>query len=257
MITSEWKMATAAILATCLLATGCVTTTTTGRIPSEGNETDAAELNYQLGARYLRNGSYELARDRLLLSIDLNPRNPVAHYTLALTYEKLENLRLATESYERAVRIAPRDYNVLNAYAVFLCNQRKYDEAKKYFDRAIGVPENDTAETTMTNAGVCMNQKPDAAVAEQYFRDALDRKPRYGEALLQMCLLKFSNDDFLSARAFLQRFLSSNIPSADVLYLGVQIEEQLGDDRASTEYANRILREFPESPAARRVLDTG
>ncbi len=72
-----------------------------------------------------------------------------------------------------------------------------------------------------------------------------------------MSLLKFSNEDFLGARAFLQRYLSSNIPTAGVLYLGVRIEEQLGDERARTDYSNQILREFPESPEARRILESG
>lgn len=257
MIKSDASKAILAAMVTSFLLTGCITSTSTGNIPNESNDADAADLNYQLGARYFRSGNYELARDRLMLSIDLNPKNAVAHYTLALTYEKLENIRLATESYERSVRVAPRDYNVLNAYAVFLCNQQKYDDARKYFDRAIRVEENDTSEVTMTNAGVCMSQKPDTAAAEQYFRDALTRKPNYGEALLQLSLLKFSSEDYLGARAFLQRYLSSNIPTAGVLYLGVRIEEELGDDRSRTDYSNRILREFPDSPEARRILESG
>jgi type IV pilus assembly protein PilF len=247
-----------AILTASLLLAGCVTTTTTTNSSKpDANENDAAALNYQLGARYLRNGNYELARDRLLLSIELNPKNAVAHYTLALTYERLENLRLATESYEQAVRVAPGDYNVQNAYAVFLCQQRDYDKARKHFDRAIKVPVNDNAEITMTNAGVCMMQKPDHEMAEQYFRQALTRKPGYGEALLQLCLLKFSSEDYLGARAFLQRYLSTNVPTADILLLGVQIEEELGDERARTDYSDRILREFPESPEARSILESG
>lgn len=238
------------------LLTGCVTTTTKSSSDAEADEENAAALNYQLGAQYLRNGNYERARDRLLLSIDLDPRNAVAHYTLALVYENLDNLRLATESYERAIRIAPRDYNVLNAYAVFLCKQRQFDEARQHFDRAIAVPKNDTSYITMTNAGVCMMQKPDEAVAEEYFRNALDRKADYGEALLQLTVLKFKAEDYFAARAFLQRFLSTNIPTPGVLLLGVRIEEQLGDERARTEYSNRILREFPQSPEARSILES-
>ena len=32
------------------------------------------------------------------------------------------------------------------------------------------------------------------------------------------------------------------MPTASVLYLGVRIEEELGDDRARTDYSNQILR---------------
>lgn len=245
-------------LALCLFMMGCVTTTTTtGGARPDADVGDAADLNYQLGARYYRNGNYDLARDRLEYAIELDPKNAVAHYTLALTYEKLENLRLATESYEQAVRVAPNDYNVLNAYAIFLCNRGEFDSAQKYFDRGIKVQENDSAEVMMTNAGVCMVQKPDRAEAEEYFRQALQRKPNYGEALIQMSVLKYSSEDYLGARAFLQRYLSANAPSAAVLYLGVQIEEVLGDKRARTDYSNQILREFPKSPEARRILETG
>jgi len=238
-----------------LLLAGCVqTTTVTGGMRPNADDADAADLNYQLGARYYRNGSYELARDRLLYSIELGPKNAVAHYTLALTYEALGNLRLATESYEKSIRIAPRDHEVLNAYAVFLCNQREFDDARRNFDRAAAVRTNDTAQITYTNAGVCMIQVPDHDQAEAYFRAALERKPDYGEALIQMASLKFTTGAHLNARAFLQRYLSTNPPSPDVLYLGVQIEDALGDERAKTEYSNRILREFPRSRQARLVL---
>lgn len=245
-------------LAASLLLMGCVTTTTTtGGARPDADKGDAADLNYELGARYYRNGNYELARDRLLGSIELNPNNAIAYSTLALTYEQLDNLRLATEAYEKAVRVDPRNYDVQNAYAVFLCREGSYDKARKHFDRAIKGPENDKAQVTMTNAGVCMTKIPDLELAETYFRQALDRKSTYGEALLQMSLLKFSTQDFLSARAFLQRYLSSNMPNAGVLYLGVRIEQQLGDDRARTEYANQILRDFPQSPEARSILESG
>ena len=235
------------------LLTGCISTTT-GTAPPKKDEADAAELNYQLGARYYQNGKYELARDRLLLSIELDPKRAVAHSTLALTYEALDNLRLATESYEKAVRAEPRNFEVQNTYAVFLCKQGDFEAARKNFDKAAHHRENDNAEITFTNAGVCMTQKPDAAAAEQYFRLALERKSGYAEALLQLCLLKFRTGDYLASRAFLQRFMSSNKTTAGVLYLGAEIEGKLGDDRARTEYVNQLLREFPTSPEAKKVL---
>ena len=72
-----------------------------------------------------------------------------------------------------------------------------------------------------------------------------------------MCLLKFQAGDFLSSRAFLQRYMSSNPTTAGVLYLGSEIELQLEDERARRDYVNRLLREFPQSPEARKVLESG
>jgi type IV pilus assembly protein PilF len=243
-------------IAVLLALAGCVTTTTGPPPRPEADKAYAAELNYQLGARYFNNGSYELARDRLVYSLELDPKNAVTYSVLALTYEKLDNIRLATESYEHAARLAPRDYNVLNTYAVFLCRQRDFENALKYFDRAIKIRENDDLEVTLTNAGVCLVQKPDLARAETYLRAALERRSNYGEALIQLSLLKIAQDDYLGARAFLQRYLGGNLPTPDVLYLGMQIEEKLGDERARVEYSNRVLREFPQSPEAKRILES-
>ena len=235
---------------------GCVQTTT-GVRPTEADDDNAAQQYFQLGARYFRNGDYELARERLHRAIDLDPRMAIAYSTLALTYEQLDNVRLATEYHDKAVRYGPDNFNVRNAFAVFLCGQQRYDEASLQFEKAVEVPENDDAEIMLTNAGVCMSQKPDYEQAEAFLRQALTAKADYGEALLQMSLLKYRTTEFLQARAFLQRFLASNKPSPEVLYLGVQIEKALGDNRASTDYANQLLREFPNSDQARRVLQAG
>lgn len=239
-----------------LILSGCISTTT-GTASPEADNDDAAELNYQLGVRYYQNENYELARDRLLLAIELDPKLAIAHSTLAMTYEALDNRRLATESYERAVKIAPRNYDIQNSYAVFLCKQQDFDGARKHFNKAAEHPENDNAEKTLTNAGICMAQKPDLAAAEQFFRAAVDRRPTYGEALLQLCLLKFQQADYLSARAFLQRFMASSKTTAGVLYLAAEIEGKLGNERGRTEFVDQLLRDFPESPEARKVLSSG
>ena len=246
----------AAILMLSLIFSGCISTTS-GTPAPEADEADAAELNYQLGARYYQNQNYELARDRLKLAVELDPKMAKAYSTLGMTYEALGNLRLATEAYERAVKVAPRDFDVQNAYAVFLCRQRDYEGAKKHFAKAAEHPENDNAERTLTNAGLCMAQKPDDAEAERFFREALERRSTYGEALLQLCLLKYKQQDYMSARAFLQRFMSSNKMSAGVLYLAAEIEGKLGNDRGRTEYVNQLLRDFPDSPEARKALGNG
>jgi type IV pilus assembly protein PilF len=225
-------------MAALLLIGGCISTTT-GPPEKRANQGDAAELNYQLGARYYRKGDYDLARDRLELALEQNPKNGLAWSTLGLTYEALGNVRLAEN------------------YAVVLCRQDRFDDARKYFDKAIKAPTNDYSEQTYTNAGVCMMQKPDHVAAEEYLRAALDRRPTYGEALLQMSVLFYETGDNLRARAFLQRYLGSNMPTAPVLFHGIRIEEKLGDDTARREYTLQLLRDFPESAEAERIRQTG
>ncbi|MGI9223862.1 MAG: type IV pilus biogenesis/stability protein PilW [Woeseiaceae bacterium] len=243
---------TGVAMAALLIFSGCVSSTS-GPPKSDPDDSDAADLNYQLGARYYKNGEYDLSRDRLLLSLELNPNNAIAWTTLGLTYEALGNLRLAEDAYGNAVRVAPRDYKIQDNYAVFLCRNGRQDEARKYFDKAIKAPTNDYAERTYTNAGVCMMQKPDYDQAERYFRGALERRPNHAEALLQMSVLFYEKDDYLRARAFLQRYLSSNPVSPGILYHGIQIEQQLADDTARREYTVQLLRDYPNSPEAQKI----
>jgi type IV pilus assembly protein PilF len=243
-----------ALLAICAMA-GCVSTESAAPAPTPSD--DAADTNYQLGAQYYRNGTYELARDRLSRAIELDSRKADYHSLLALTYVELDNPRLANESFRRAVRLEPNNKDVRNAYAIYLCQRREYDEAIEQFDRAIGIRENDTAWVEMTNAGVCVAQKPDLDQAEQYFRAALERRPVYGEALIQLASLKQRMGDCLTARAFLQRYLAANPASAPVLYLAVEIETACNDNRAATDYTNQLLREFPDSMQARLLMQSG
>lgn len=255
MNTSERFLRSVLVVSLLGLLAGCVSTTT-GKTIQESNDSDAADVNYQLAIRYFQNGNYELARDRLLHSIKLNPRRGIVWSTLATTYEQLDNLRLAEEAHDKAVNLSPRDFNVQNGYAVFLCRQQRYDDAEAQFARSVKALTNDNPEVMLTNAGVCMMQKPDYAKAEDYFRQALERRPNHGESLLQMSLLEYTTEDYLRARAFLQRYRSTNAVNSGVLYLCVLIEEKLGDERARTECANELLRDFPTSQEAKRLLQS-
>jgi type IV pilus assembly protein PilF len=230
----------------------CVSTTTGSSLP-EPDVADAASANFQLGVRYFQNGNYDLARDRLEQSLELDSKRAVVWSTLGATYEMLGNVRLAEESHDKAIRLEPRNFDVQNAYAVFLCRQKRYDDAETQLDRSIKASTNDNPEIMLTNAGVCMMQKPDYVKAEEYFRQALERRPTYSEALLQMAVLKHAVGDDLGARAFLQRYRTTNKDSAGVLYLCAIIEKELGDERARAECADRLMGDFPRSAEAKKL----
>lgn len=237
-----------------ILMSGCISTTTGGPDRERVDADVAAQRFFQLGAQYFQKGSYTLARDRLLKALEYDPKLAIAHSTLALTYIQLENQRLAKEHFEKAVKYGPDNFDVRNAYAVYLCQRKEFDNARVQFDKAIAVYDNDNAEIMLTNAGVCMASKPDYALAEQYFRKSLERKSSYGEALLQLASLKHDTGNDLHARAFLQRYLITNPTSAPVLFLGIKIEKELGDDRAATDYTNQLLRDYPDSAEAKYIL---
>ncbi|MEL7535706.1 MAG: type IV pilus biogenesis/stability protein PilW [Pseudomonadota bacterium] len=232
-----------------LVATACVTTED-GEDKSKASLDDAAEINYQLGSQYLRQGDLKLARERLERSISQNPDLPGAHIALALVYEQTGDVDRANSEYRRALKVAPKDANALNSYAVFLCKSGRHAEGQRYFLRAADVPQNLAPEVAYTNAGVCALEIPDNAVAESHFRTALTRNPEFADALLQMAVLSLQRDDTLRARAFVARFESAHTMTAEALLLAVRVEKAAGDAAAMTRYAERLRRNHPDAREA-------
>lgn len=235
-------------------AAGCVSSGD-GQGRRSSSPDDAAQIHYELGSEYLRQNRLKLARERLELAVELDPDLARARMALALLYEKLGDPRLAEEQYRAAVRVAPDDANVQNAYGVFLCGKRRFEEAERYFNTAAGSIEYGLPEVPLTNAGVCFTEKPDLEKAERYFRRALDRNREYGEALLQLASVQHRQGEHLRARAFIERFLAGSDATAEALLLAVRVETALGDRVAAARYAEELKEKFPASVQAEQLRE--
>lgn len=237
------------------LLTACVS----NRQPSIGASQDleeAATANLNLGVAYLRQGKWELAKEKLEKSISQNPRQTAAHDAIALVYENLGEYESAAKHYSRAIKLEPNNAAAQNSYGVFLCRRLKQPrQAQKYFQAAADNPRYATPAAALTNAGVCMLQIPDPQAAEGYFREGLERDPRYPQALIQMTELAYANEQHLQARAFLERLETVTAPAPSLLWLGIQIEDKLGDEQRAEQYKLRLKDRFPTSEEARKVIE--
>src|SRR3546814_6294283 len=95
----------------------------------------------------------------------------------------------------------------------------------------VGDAHYSTPEEVWANAGICVKNK-DIALAEHDFREALRIKPDYRDALAQMALLSFDQQDFLRTRAFLQRYDLKRGATPELLGVAARTEYAL--DRKST-----------------------
>jgi type IV pilus assembly protein PilF len=246
------------ILATLLVSLvlgACVTTTNIDPAPPKEPE-EAAEINTQLGAEYLRQGKLELAQEKLEKAIEQNPQLASAHTYLALVYDQLGDEPKAEKHYERALKLEPGTATTLNLYGAFLCRHDREKEADKYFEQAAQDRRYKTPEVALTNAGVCALRLPDQSIAESYFRQALAANPKFQDALWHMSRLSFEKSNYLQARAFLQRYAEVGAMGAAALWLGVRVERSLGDADAAKRYAARLQQEFPESDEARLLAES-
>ena len=233
---------TVLIAAMVMLVMGC---TTSG--PTTGNPKHAAEPNAQLGLAYMEQGDYEEAMKKLKHALELDSRSANANHYIAEVYAKIGKNKEAEEHYRKAMSLAPSDPMLLNNYGVFLCRQRRLDEAQEKFLAAAKQPFYKTPEVAYNNAGLCAMEVPDLAKAEEYFRAALRINPNTPDALFEMANIKFKQREDFNARAFVQRYLSVAPATPQILWLGVRIERNLGDDSASARYAKLLQEKFPTS----------
>lgn len=212
---------------------------------SKINTRSAAELDAELGLAYMEQGHDERAMEKLKRALTLDPNLASAHHYIAELYQKIGDNENAERHYRKALSLTPSEPMLLNNYGVFLCKQKRLDEAETQFLSAAKQPFYKTPETAYANAAVCALEKPDPVKAEEYLRTALRLNSSMAQALYIMAELKFNQHKFLSARAFLQRYFEVASMSPQSLWLGVQIERELGDAVAAARYATRLQKDFP------------
>ncbi len=250
MINTAAKLVSVLLLALFLSACASSGQTKTGG-KSEGRK--AAETNAALGRQYLDRKQYEVALEKLKRAVANDPTYAPAHTLLGVLYETLGESRKAAEEYKLAVKFDPEDGDVNNNYAVYLCGQGDYKTADQHFGTALKDPFYNTKYVAAGNAGLCALNHNDLDKAETYLRQSLEYDKKYAPALLPMAQVSYRKDDFLRARAFLQRYESASQISSESLYLGFLIENKLGDEKAASQYRENLMDQFPGSTEAAKL----
>jgi type IV pilus assembly protein PilF len=183
----------------------------------------------------------------------VDPRLPSAHNGIAILYEKLGELNLADKHYRKAIQLDAKDARALNNYGTFLCRTGKYKESEQYFERAASNPLYKQPASALKNAGICALKDNDPDKAESFFRKSLEVNPAYAPSLLQMAKLSYAADDYLKARAYVQRYLQIAEPTPETLWLAVRTERELGDANAAASYALLLRSRFPDSPQTQQL----
>jgi len=242
------------VLLCAILLAGCASTP--DKISDEPSRTrKAAETNTALGRQYIDRHEYEVALEKLKRAVAYDKTYAPAHTLLGVLYETLGEQDLALKEYRLAVHYDPKDGDVNNNYAVYLCGINKNKEADQYFQVAMKDPFYSTPKVLYANAGICALGANDLDKAERYLRQSLEYDAEFASALLPMADLNFRKGAFLNARAFLQRFEASGVSDAHSLLLGFRIESALGSADTAAHYKHDLLEKFPKSAEAAQVTD--
>ena len=239
-----------------LLLAACSTTSNKPTSNFKSDETDsekAASINKQLGTVYLRQGNLALAKEKLERAEKFNPRDPETHSVLALLYEKLDNQPEADAHYKAAIRLAPKNPQIINNYAVYLCKSGRSEDGVKRFLEAARNPLYRTPEMAYSNAGVCLRSAKRYDEAANAFARALQIRPNFAEAAFQAADLDMERGQIAQGRAQLDTYLASHEATADLLLLGVRFARAQGDRVAEEKYTRRLRVEFAGSDQLRSL----
>ena len=248
-----------ATLAACLALSACVTTqqsdenTLKSQSSTSGEETTdrtRARIHTELAASYYELGNMPVALEEVREALRSDANYGPAHNIAGLVYGRLKEDRLAEESFQRALRISPTDYNAHNNYGLFLCDRKREREAITHFIAAVNNTLYPFPDRSLVNAGVCARRGGDLAGAEGYLQQALKMRPNQQQALLQMADLSYLRGDYPGARIYLSRLNQLAQLGAEALWVGVRLERRLGDRNAEASYALQLRNRFPESAEA-------
>jgi type IV pilus assembly protein PilF len=241
------------VFAGTIVLAGCVTEGVIA--PEPASDLEQAEANLRLGVGYLEEERPDLAIEALLRSLDFQPRMASAHSTIAVAYDQTQEFELAEEHHRRATSLAPADSDTQNSYAVFLCRQNRWIDAEAYFDRAIAASSRLAAMQPMGNAAICATAAGDLEAAERYLRSALEIDPGNVGVLRRLIDVSLQTANYFSGRAMFQRLNATGAIQDTDLLSCYRIERGLNADSQAAECADRLRREFPNSPALSQLRE--
>ena len=244
-------MALAAVVLGCSLA-GCAA-------PAKSDATQAAaprgetdvqrrvRIRLELAASYFQAGKPAIALEEVGQVLAIDPSNGDAHHMRALAAMQMADAEGAGASFRRALQLKPGDADVMHNYGWLLCQQKQFDAAERQFGQALAQPQYRQQGKTLMAQGLCHAAagRPglaEAALFKSYGYDA-------GNPLVSYHLAKLLHQrgDYQRAQFHIRRLNHSELANSESLYLGIRVEQALGDRLAARQLAGQLQQRFPDS----------
>ncbi|HTW74449.1 MAG TPA: type IV pilus biogenesis/stability protein PilW [Steroidobacteraceae bacterium] len=237
----------------CAALSGCAGGGVAAVDTQPSNNTDAANINVQLGLDYMKEGDLQLAQTKLDRALREDSHNANVYLAMALLDARLGKAKDADRDYHRALALSHRSALMLNDYAVYLCSHGRSAEGVRYADEAAANPLYQTPWAAYANAGICLQNLHRDAEALQRFTRALQSNPTFADAVFGAASVEFAQQRYLQARLRVDGFLIKNPPTPQLLLLAWRIAGAQGDTDGQQRYRQRLNQEFPDSGQARAL----
>jgi len=260
------RLAWLLLLAALAALAGCTTTTTTttsGAAPSKGDSreirTDSdqtsaerrARVRLELAGAYLGRGQATTALDEVKLALAARPDMPEAYNLRGLIYATLGEAKLAEESFQRALQLAPRDADTMHNYGWFLCQVGRAAEADAQFVAALAQPQYRDGQRTMLAQGICQARAGRWLEAERTLSRSYELDPGNPTTAFNLSEVLYRRGEYERARFYIQRVnAAQDTSNAQSLWLAARVERRIGNIAGVQDFGRRLRERFPQSPEA-------
>lgn len=207
-----------------------------------------ARIRLELAVGYFEQGQTTVALDELKQALVADPNFAEAHNLRGLIYMRLNELRLAEDSFRRATVLNPRDANVLHNYGWLLCQQARYSEALPAFAQALANPTYGGRAKTWMTQGLCQLRAGQRAEAEHSLSKSYELDASNPITGYNLASLLHQRGEFVRAQFYVRRINNSEQANAESLWLGIKVERHLGNPQAVAQLAGQLRKRYPQSP---------
>lgn len=172
--------------------------------------TTAANYNVQLGLGYLEKGDNIRAKEKLLRANQQAPDFVDGYLALAYYYEKIGQVQLAEQYYQKALKLEPKSGQVNNNYGAFLCKQGDYAKAISYFTLAMDDVYYHQSAKAYENAALCSVKLNDFTSAAKYADLAVQQDSSKQDLFLKLSYLLEQQGEKDQADLYIKRYHHTN-----------------------------------------------
>ncbi len=215
--------------------------------PEEAEARRRAHIRLELAASYFESGKTAIALDEVKQSLATDPTYADAYNLRGLIYMRLNDNIQAEENFRRALNERPSDFEILHNYAWLLCQQEKYAEADKQFERVLASPTYTSRSKTLMTQGLCRMRSGEKELAEKSFVKAYELEPSNPIVGYNLASLLLQRGEVGRAQFYIRRLNNSDMADAASLWLGMKVEHALRDSVALRQLASQLKRRFSDS----------
>jgi type IV pilus assembly protein PilF len=240
-----------ALALVCLLGAGC--TVSGSRSATDNQEVVARAV--ELGIAYLRQGDTLRAKENIHKALDVDPKSPEAHASLALVFQQEQEWTLAESHFNKAIALDPKNSAARNNFGAFLYAKGRAEEAIAQLQVAVSDQFYARRGQAFENLGFAHKSLADIDEAKVAFDRALSLNPKLGRSMTELALLHFDEQAFEQARVLDARLDQFGSMSSRRLLLCGLVAHHFSDEARAQDCYAAMKKRYPRTGDAKRLGD--